>query len=311
MVENTSSLYMPVAPAYTANGGGFGSGLGYGGDFWLILILLFAFGGFGGGWGMNGFGGWGGGAFGFDGLYPWMNNAQITTNGFQNQALNSAISGLQNSITSGFGDVQLGIAGVNQNICQTGNGITQAVANGFAQAEIADNARQMASMQQAFANQTAMNQGFNGLQSQFAQCCCDNKILGVQTQNLVQSEAGATRLADANNTREIIDANNKNSQAILDKLCALELDGVKGQLAQAQRDNVALQNQLNMANLNASQVAQTAEIRTAQATTANQLVSELRSCPIPSQPVYGNQPIFTCAQNLVGSNCGCGCGTTF
>ena len=162
MTDGGVQTYMPVAPAY--GGGGFGSG--FGSDFWLILILLFAFGGFGG---YGGFGG-GMGAFGYDGLYPWMNNAQITTNGFQNQALNSAISGLQNSVTAGFGDVQLGIAGINQGICQTGNAITQAVANGFSQAEIADNARQMASMQQAFANQTAMNQGFNGVTSQLAQC---------------------------------------------------------------------------------------------------------------------------------------------
>ena len=56
----------------------------------------------------------------------------------------------------------------------------------------------------------------------------------------------------------------------------------------------------------ASQVAQTAEIRAGQATTANLLVNELRSCPIPSQPVYGNQPIFTC-----NGNGGCGCGNGY
>ena len=305
-MTDSTSMYMPVAPAYGAGGVGGMGGFGYGGDFWLILILLFAFGGFG-----NGFGGFGGmGGFGYDSavLYPWMNQAQITTNGFQNQGLNSAISGLQNSITSGFGDVQLGIAGINQNLCQTGNAVTQAVTNGFSQAEIANNSRQIANMQQAFASQTAMNQGFNGVQSQLAQCCCDNRLASCQTQNIIQNEGNATRFSDANNTRDIIESNNRNSQAILDKLCALELDGVKGQLAQAQRDNVSLQNQLNMATMQASQVAQTAELRSSQATTANQLVSELRSCPIPSQPVFGNQPIFTCAQNLMGSNCGCGCG---
>ena len=56
-----------------------------------------------------------------------------------------------------------------------------------------------------------------------------------------------------------------------------------------------------MADLRASQVAQTAEIRQNNATVANQLISELRSCPIPAQPVYGSQPIFTCGNN------GCGC----
>ncbi len=295
MVES-SNLYMPVAPAYSANG--YGSNLGsFGGDFWLILILLFAFGGFGGGWG----GGFGGGWGNIDTLYPWMNNQNTITNGFQTQALNSSISGLQNSITSGFGDVQLGLAGINQSICQTGNGITQAVNNGFAQAEISNNARQMASMQTAFANQTAMNQGFNQIGSQVAQYGSDARLSACQTQNAIQSEASATRMADATNTRDIIEANNRNSQAILDKLCALELDGVKGQLAQAQRDNTALQNQLNMATLHASQAEQNAFISQGFANEVDQLYNRLSSCPVPSTPVYGRTPIFTCNQG------GCGC----
>ena len=179
MTENGNSMVMPVAPAY-GGGGGFGGGFGYGGDWWLILILLFCF----GGWG-NGFGGWGGGMGGFaaDGalLYPWMNQSNQIHDGFRDQMTNTTINGIQNAITSGFGDVQLGIAGINQNVsqsaasinqnlCQTGSAITSAVANGFAQAEIANNGRQIANMQQAFANQTAMNQGFNGVTSQLAQC---------------------------------------------------------------------------------------------------------------------------------------------
>lgn len=294
MIDTNSNLVMPVSPMYGQNGG-FGGG--FSGDFWLILILLFALGGFGG-FG----GGFGGGMWGMDGLYPWMNNAQITTNGFQNQATNQAISGLQNSITSGFGDVQLGIAGINQNLCQTGNGIVQAVNNGFSQAEVSNNARQMASMQQAFAQQTATSQGFNQLGSQLAQCCCDNRLASCQTQNTIQSEASATRFADANNTRDIIQNQTDGTRAILDKLCALELDGVKGQLAQAQRDNVALQNQLNMATLRESQTAQNAFISQGFANEVDQLYNRLNSCPVPTTPVYGKTPIFTC------NNGGCGCG---
>lgn len=303
MTENGTQMYMPVAPAYGA-GGNFGGGFGYGGDWWLILILLFAF----GGWGNGGFGGYGGGQLGYD--FPWLFNGQQGINantnaGFNQAATASAISALQNSVTSGFGDVQLGIAGVNQNICQTGSGITQAVTNGFAQAEIADNARQIANMQTAFANQTAMNQGFNGLQSQFAQCCCDNRLASCQTQNLVQNEGNATRFADANNTRDIITNQTQNTQAILDKLCALELDGVKAQLAQAERENVGLQNQLNMATLRESQTAQNAFISQGFANEVDQLYNRLNNCPVPTTPVYGRTPIFTC-----NNGCGCG-GTTF
>lgn len=112
----------------------------------------------------------------------------------------------------------------------------------------------------------------------------------------VATENCADRTAAYQNTQAIIEAGNRNSQAILDKLCQLELDNVK-------QDNANLRTQLNMANLAASQTAQTAELRTANATQLNNLVSELRSCPIPAQPVYGSQPIFTCG----GNNGGCGC----
>ena len=309
MTEN-SNMVMPVAPAYGGGyGGGFGGGLGNSGDWWMILILLFAF----GGWGMGGFGGGFGGWGGFNGQlsydFPWLLQGQNginqnTDSRFDHAATQGAISGLQNSVTAGFGDVALGIAGINQNICQSSAGITQAVSSGFSQAEIANNSRQMANMQQAFAQQTAMNQGFNGLQSQFAQCCCDNKLLGVQTQNIVQNEGNATRFADANNTRDIIDSQNRNSQAILDKLCQLELDNAKAQI-DSKNDTIAqLRQEVLFARGQASQDVQTAELRANNATVANQLVSELRSCPIPSMPVYGNQAIFQCQSQ----GCGCGCG---
>ena len=170
MTDNGNGMVMPVSPMY---GGGYGGGMGgfgYGGDFWLILILLFAFGGFGG-WGNGGFGG-GVGNLAADSavLYPWMNQSNQIHDGFRDQMTNTTINGIQNAITSGFGDVQLGIAGINQNLCQTGNGIVQAVNSGFAQAEASGNARQIANMQTAFASQTAMNQGFNGVQTQLAQC---------------------------------------------------------------------------------------------------------------------------------------------
>ena len=241
--------------------------------------------------GMNG--------FGMDYMYPWLNNSQHISDGFRDQQLQTSVSGIQNSITSGFGDVQLGLAGINQNICQTGNGIQNALCQGFAGTTAAVTGAQNAIAQQlygneianlnrSFAEQTANANGFNGTQAGIS----DLKYT-------VATENCADRTAAAQNTRDIIDSQTRGTQAILDKLCALELDGVKSQLAQAQRDNVGLQNQLNMANLAASQVAQTGNIRDA-------IIGELRSCPIPAQPVYGSQPIFTCNGQTAG--CGCGCG---
>ena len=206
MDSTGTPMYMPVAPANY--GGGFGNFGAVG--WWIILLFLFAGGGFG--WG-NGFGGNGGGFM----------NADIQR-GFDQNAVMTGVNGVQNATTSGFGDLQTalcgGFAGVNANI-----------SNGFAQAEIGEIARQMANMQQMFSLQSAMSQ-----------CCCDNRLATVQTQNIVQAEGAATRLAIENQT-----------QAILDKLCQQEIDNLKGTV-------LNLQNQLNMANLAASQVAQTQQI---------------------------------------------------
>ena len=247
------------------------------------------------------------GGFAADGaaLYPWMNQAQITTNGFQNQATNTAINSLQNSVTAGFGDVQLGIAGINQNLCQTGNAITATVSNGFANAETAANARQIANLQQAFGSQTAITGAINNLASQQASCCCESRLATCQTHNIIQNEGNQTRFADANNTRDIIQSQTNGTQAILDKLCQLELDGVKAQV-EAKNDRIAeLTTQLNMATLRESQTAQNAFISQGFANEVDQLYNRLSNCPVPSTPVYGRTPIFTCPQH---QNMGCGCG---
>lgn len=299
---NDNGMYMPVAPAY-GYGGGYGNNDGFfGGDFGgFILGLLF--GGLGGWGGFGGFGGGWGNMMGFDyGMMPYFYNNQTQNDvnrGFADASISSAIGDLSNTVTSGFGDVNLGIAGVNQNICQTGNGIVSAVngAHTAIAAQMYNN--EIANLNRSFAEQTANAQGFNNVQAQLAQCCSDNRLATCQTQNIVQNEANTTRFADANNTRDIITNATANTQAILDKLCQLELDGFK-------RENDQLRTQLQFANLQASQVAQTAELRTNNATVANQLVAELRSCPIPSQPVYGNQPIFTCSGTTNGFGCGCG-----
>lgn len=292
---NGNGFYMPVAPAYMGGYGMNNGGFGFGGDGLWFLILFFLLAG-NGGWG--GFGGFGGNAMAD--MYPWMNQSNQINGGFRDQMINDNVTSIRDGIhdlstqlCNCCGDMQLGLANVNQNICQTGNGITAAITSGFNGAEAAANARQIANMQQAFAAQTATLQGFNGVQAGQA-----------DTKFAIATEACATRTADASNTRDIIDSQTRGTQAILDKLCALELDGVKNQLAQANRDNVALQNQLNMATMQASQTAQNAFIQQGFANEVDALYNRLNSCPVPTTPVYGRTPIFTCG----GQNVGCGCG---
>ena len=274
--ESGAGMVMPVSPMYGGNGNGFG----FGGDWaWIILLLLL-------GWGNNG---WGNGGFdgGAGGLYPWMNQAEITSGGFRDQMINGNITSIRDSISD-----------ISTQLCGGFAGVNASIANGFAQSEIAANARQMADMNQRFA-----------LQSQLADCCCENRLATCQTQNIVQSEASATRFADAQNTRDIIESQTNSTRAILDKLCQLELDGVKAQLAAAERENLSLQNAVNMASFKESQTAQNALITQGFSNEVDALYNRLNSCPVPTTPVYGRTPIFTCGGNNGG--CGCGCGNNF
>ena len=243
-------------------------------------------GGFGGGmmWPMM-MGGMGG--FGMDYLYPWLNNSQHISDGFRDQNLNTQISDARTDINRGFGDVALGIAGINQNLCQTGNNVVTAV-NG-AQNAISQQlyGNEIASLNRSFAEQTANTAGFTGVNAGLA----DLKYVEA-------TEACATRTANANNTRDIIDSQTRGIQTILDKLCALELDGYK-------RENDQLRSQINELSRQASQTAQNAFISQGFANEVDALYNRLNSCPVPTTPVYGRTPIFACNQQ---AGCGCGCG---
>lgn len=296
--SNGSNMVMPVTPM----GGGYGNGndgfFGSNGIWFLILFILL------GGWG-NGFGGgYGGGNGGMGGMYPWMNQSNQMNEGFRDQMIAGKIDTIGNNVVSGFGDVQLGIAGINQNLCQTGNGVVAAVTG--AQNALASQmyANQIADMERSFAAQTANTQGMTALQSQLANCCCDQKYASAQLQNVIQTEACADRNALSQALFDVTAQNNANTQKVLDKLCSLELDSVKGQLAAAQRENLGLQNQLNMASFRESQANQNALFAQGMNAEVDALYNRLKNCPVPTQPVYGNQPIFTC-----GGNSGCSCGS--
>jgi len=215
-----------------------------------------------------------------------MNQSNQINDGFRDQMLNTTVNGIQQ-----------GVNNLSTQLCNCCGDVQMALANGFAGVEQGANARQIANMQTAFAAQTAQAQGFNAVQAQLAQCCCDNRLATQQLQAVVQQENCADRAAVSDGIRDIIVNNTANTQRILDQLCQDKIDAKNDEIAQ-------LRQELLYARGQASQDVQTAAIRAGQATTANQLIQEMRSCPVPSMPVYGMTPIFTCPQN---QGCGCGC----
>lgn len=248
MVTDQNNMVMPVAPMYGNGGmGGFG---GFGGDGWWLILLLLCFGN----------NGWGGGFGGNGDIYPWMNQSNQISDGFRDSMLNSSINGIQSGVTSGFGDVQTalcgGFAGVNASI----NGAQNAIA-----AQLYSN--QIAGLERSFAAQTANTQAISGISSQLAQCCCDNRLATCQTQNIVQNEGAATRLAIQNQT-----------QAILDKMCQQEIDAYK-------RENDNLRTQINMQALAASQATQTAALIADNTAQTQYIVNRVAPYPIPAYTV--------------------------
>lgn len=294
-----NGMVMPVAPMYGGGGSGFGGG--WGGDgWWIILLFLFAL---GGGWG-NGFGGgMGMGGFAADGaaLYPWMNQAEITSDGFRDQMINNNVT----SIRDGIGNLSTQLcnccADVQQSLCNGFAGVNSTVNAGFANAETANNARQMANMQQAFALQTAMGQGFNQLGSQFADCCCEQRLGTADLKYTIATENCADRAALNDGIRDILQNQNAGIQRILDTMCQDKIDAKNEKIADLQR-------QLTMSNLAASQAAQNAFIQQGFSNEVDALYDRLSNCPVPTTPVYGRTPIFTCNNNC---GCGCGCGNNF
>ena len=227
---------MPVAPVNSSNGG---FGWGGEGSWFIIILFLFAFLGWGnGGWGNN------------------SGNSGGVVDGYV--------------LTSDFANVERKIDSVNQGLCdgfyqqaQLVNGTNMAMANGFAQAELSRSNQQAALMQQ-----------LNAMQMQAANCCCENRAAIAQVRYDMATQACDTRNTVQNATRDIIDANNQNSRAILDFL-------TQSKLSDLQAENQGLK-------LAASQAAQN-----------SYLVSQLRPSPVPA---YTVQNPYCCNQF---SCCGC------
>ena len=279
--SNGSGFYMPVAPAYGAgNNGGFG---GFGNDWgWIILLLLFA----GGGWG-NGFGGGFNNQLGYD--FPWLINGQNGINantnaGFQNAALQSSIGDLNNAVVTGFGNVQTslcgGFAGVNASINGAQNAVSQQMYT-----------NQLSDLERSYASQTAVTQGMNNIGASLQNCCCENRAGIADLKYTIATENCADRSAVAEALQSVIAANNASTQKILDQLCADKLEQKNDVIAQ-------LRSELMYARGQASQDVQTAAIQAGQRALANEVEQYVLPTPRPAYIVQN--------PNCCASYTGCG-----
>lgn len=185
-----------------------------------------------------------------------------------------------------------------QSLCNGFANVTAAVTNGFANAETAATARQMANMNQQYANTTAMMQGFSGVQAQTAQLASDIQLGNAQQTATILAENCADRAALSDGVRDIIANQTAGTQRILDQMCQDKIDAKNDEIQQ-------LRQQVYMKDLAASQTAQNAFIQQGFSQEVDALYNRLNTCPVPSMPVYGRTPIFTCQPQ----NQGCGCGS--
>lgn len=290
------SLSDIAAVAGTGNRGN-GDGFGDGNGAWWLLVLFALLGGFGNN-GRGGYGvGYGAGGVGGNEIYPWLNQAQLTNDGFRDQMLQTTIQGVNQGVQNLATQLCTCCGDIQMALCNGFNGVNTNMMQGFAGVEANANARQIANMQQGFGFQTAVAQGFNGLQAQLADCCCENRLATANQTATILAENCADRAALSDGVRDIIASQTAGTQRIIDQLCQDKIDAKNDEIQQ-------LRQQLNMQTLAASQAAQNAFITQGFSNEVDALYNRLSNCPVPSMPVYGRTPIFTCQPQ---QQCGCGC----
>lgn len=284
---NTTMLVQPAGMYNCGGGNNNSSGFGDAGNGWWVIILFILI---ICGWG-NGYGNNGGANAGAGGAIPYILNADSGASvqrGFDQAAITGGLGNIQAAVTAGFGNTAT-------QLCNCCADIQSSLCNGFAGVEANASARQMADMQQAFALQTATSQGFNGVQSQLASCCCDLKSGIEGLKYTIATEECATRTATNEGLRDVIASQNAGFQRVLDQLCADKIDAKNEKIADLQR-------QLTMANLSASQVAQTATLSNDFQTRISNLGEYLNPTPRPAYIVQNPN----CCVNPCGCNSGCG-----
>ena len=233
----------------------------------------------------GGFGNWGDGSFWIIVLFLFALMGNWGGNGFGGNGGGAMPYVINNDVQRGF-DQSAIMSGIT--------GLSSTMTNGFANAEISRCNGQTNVLQTLASNQMANMQGFNAVTSSFQNCCCENRLATAETKQLISAEAAATR---ANTDAKV--------QAIMDKLCQLEMDGIKqnyeNRIAGMQNEIDSLRSTINTSDRLASQNAQTAQILADNAAQTNTLEQYLMPTPRPAWIVQNPN----CCQPNYGYGCGC------
>lgn len=202
------------------NGSGFFGGND--GGYWIFILFLFAF----LGWGGNGFGnGMGGGAM------PWMMGNSDVQRGFDQMSTMNALNGISASL-----------AGAEVSRCNQQANILSTLAN-----------NQMGLYQALNTSTDGIANQLNTIAMNQQNCCCENRAAVADLKYTVATEACNDRAAVGDALQAVLGAVNSGIQSLKDQMCNDKIDAKNEQIA-------ALQNQLTMAALRESQTAQTAQI---------------------------------------------------
>ena len=258
------------------NNGGYGmmngiGGYGFGEGWWVIIILMALFGGFGyGGFGYGGAGMRGGNGCGCEAAVATVGDIQ---RGFDNQGVTNKLNGLENGLADGF-------YAMNNSMLTGFNGVQSAIQNS------AMNAMQNTfTLQQAIQADTVANmQNTNALATQLANCCCENRTGFQQVGYDLATQGNAIQVAIANQTQALMQNQNDNYRALHDEIVGYRMQDKDETIA-------ALRSQVQALNLAQSQANQN-----------TYLVNQLRPCP---QPAYIVANPFCCNQQVSYQNANC------
>ena len=297
MSLTTESMSAADLAAVCGNNGNRNNDGMFGNDWaWIIILLLFGWGGRGG------YGGFGGGNGGYN--QPIVIDAGRSGGCCSPCATQADLSvGFNNSaVLSNLNDLQLGQAGIQQTLCQGFNGVNTAILQGF---HGVDNAVCNLGYN--------VQSGFNGLSRQIADCCCDTrgaiKDVGTGVEragwNLSKQISDCCCDIEKMNMQSRFDAQayNCNTLQAIDKLG----DRIIDHLTQDKIDTLRSENQA--LKFQASQTAQNAFITANQDAQTAELIRRLgRDIPVPAYVVPNPN---CCYQYSVQPTCGCnsGCGS--